>query len=163
MSKTDVSGYQNYWNQVKQGVTVEQRYNLQKFGTMDTVNTIGNLKTYQYNTVSHSLSKNSPYDGQKANIDSNYSLEKVPNLNVNNYLLNSKMYNSNQQAVIEIAKQVKKNGGITLENAKILQDWASEYNIINHGPEVHPNRPGANSNIPHIHVGKVGHNRLLNK
>lgn len=32
MSKVDASGYQNYWNQVKHGVSVEQRYNLQKFG-----------------------------------------------------------------------------------------------------------------------------------
>ncbi len=36
MSKVDSSGYQNYWNQVKQGVSVEQRYNLQKFGDQTT-------------------------------------------------------------------------------------------------------------------------------
>ena len=35
MGKTDASGYQNYWNQVKQGVSVEQRYNLQRYGKID--------------------------------------------------------------------------------------------------------------------------------
>lgn len=53
---------------MKQGVTVERRYHLQKFGTIDIVNIIGILKRYQNNTVSHSLSKSSPYDGQITHI-----------------------------------------------------------------------------------------------
>ena len=36
-------------------------------------------------------------------------------------------------------------------------EWAKEYNISYHGIEVHPNRPGANSKIPHFHIGKIGH------
>ena len=47
MSKVDAVGYNSYWNQVKQGVSVEQRYNLQKFGTMDTVNTKRSLCVFE--------------------------------------------------------------------------------------------------------------------
>ncbi len=36
MNKADAAGYKNYWKQVKQGLTTEQRYNLQTFGTTKT-------------------------------------------------------------------------------------------------------------------------------
>ena len=38
-----------------------------------------------------------------------------------------------------------------------LIDWAKEYNVPYHEIEVHPNRPGAASNISHFHIGKTGH------
>jgi hypothetical protein len=63
----------------------------------------------------------------------------------------------NQQAVIDLAKEAKKAGGVTAKDANTLMQWADEYNIYNHGPEIHPNRPGAASNILHFHIGKQGH------
>lgn len=44
--------------------------------------------------------------------------------------------------VIELAKDAKKKGGISSEDANMLLDWADEYNVPNHGPEIHPNKPG---------------------
>lgn len=59
--------------------------------------------------------------------------------------------------MIELAKDAKKSGGATLDEANILLDWADEYGVPAHGPEVHPDRPGAASNILHFHIGKTGH------
>ena len=66
-------------------------------------------------------------------------------------------YTPDQQAVIALAKEAKKAGGISLDEANILLDWANEYNVFNHGPEIHLNRPGNASNIWHLHIGKTGH------
>lgn len=56
-----------------------------------------------------------------------------------------KGYTSDQRAVIELAKEAKAQGGLKAEEAKTLQKWANEYGVPNHGPEIHPNRPGAAS------------------
>ena len=69
----------------------------------------------------------------------------------------AKKYTPDQQAVIELAKEAKKSGGASLDDTNILLDWAKEYNIPNHGPEIHPNRPGEASNVWHFHIGKTGH------
>lgn len=69
-----------------------------------------------------------------------------------------KRFTPDQQALVELAKEAKKSGGITPKEADTLMDWANEYKLPgSHGPEVHPNRPGPASNHPHIHVGPVGH------
>ena len=72
----------------------------------------------------------------------------------------SKRYDENQQAVIELAKEAEKAGKngspIGLSEANILLEWAEEYKIPHHGPEIHPNRPGAASNIWHFHIAKIG-------
>ena len=70
---------------------------------------------------------------------------------------NGKRYTPDQQAVVEFAKEAKKAGGATLDDANILMDWAKEYNVPAHGPEIHPDRPGVASNILHFHIGKTGH------
>ncbi len=62
-----------------------------------------------------------------------------------------------QDAVIQLAKEVKKNGGASYEDAEILIEWAKEYDVPYHEIEVHPNRQGAASNIPHFHIGRTGH------
>ena len=69
----------------------------------------------------------------------------------------SKRNTPDQDALIQLAKELKKNGGATYEDAEILIDWAKEYNVPYHEIEVHPNRPGAASNVPHFHIGKTGH------
>ena len=71
--------------------------------------------------------------------------------------IEAKKYTPDQQAVIELAKEAKKAGGASLDDANILLDWANEYNILSHGPEIHLNRPGDASNIWHFHIGKTGH------
>ena len=72
-----------------------------------------------------------------------------------------KGYTSDQRAVIELAKEAKAQGGLKAEEAKTLQKWANEYGVPNHGPEIHPNRPGAASNVWHIHIGKTGHIQII--
>lgn len=69
----------------------------------------------------------------------------------------SKRNTPDQQAVIDLAKDAKRNGGISAEDASTLLGWADEYNVPHHGPETHLNRPGPASNVPHIHIGKTGH------
>ena len=44
---------------------------------------------------------------------------------------------------------------------EILIDWAKEYNVPYHEIEVHPNRPGATSNVSHFHIGKTGHKPII--
>ncbi len=69
----------------------------------------------------------------------------------------SKRQDENQKALHDPAKEAKKNGDTSYEEAEILKEWAKEYDVPNQGIEVHPNRPGPASNIPHIHIGKIGH------
>ena len=64
--------------------------------------------------------------------------------------------NENQDALIQLAKEINKSG-TTAENANILMEWVEEYNVPYHGIEIHPNRSGPNSKIPHFHIGKTGH------
>lgn len=63
-------------------------------------------------------------------------------------------FTDNQQALIQLAKEAGKKGGVTLQEAEILKEWAKEYNLPFRGPEIHPNR---NFNIPHIHLGPINH------
>ncbi|MGF6907928.1 hypothetical protein, partial [Fusobacterium sp. PH5-44] len=73
----------------------------------------------------------------------------------------NKGYTSDQRAVIELAKEAKAQGGLKADAAKTLQKWANEYGVPNHGPEIHLNRPGAASNVWHIHIGKTGHIQII--
>ena len=66
-----------------------------------------------------------------------------------------KRFTDDQAALIDLAKEAKKRGGVTMEEAKILQEWSDEYGIRFRGPECHPNRPFGKK--PHIHVGPVDH------
>ncbi|SCJ29114.1 Cell wall-associated polypeptide CWBP200 [uncultured Clostridium sp.] len=70
---------------------------------------------------------------------------------------NSIRFNGDQQAVIDLAKQAKNIGGIRADDANTLLGWANEYGVPYHGLEIHLNRSGPSSNIPHIHIGKTGH------
>jgi len=70
---------------------------------------------------------------------------------------NDKRYTPDQQAVIDLAKEAKANGGVTLDDTNTLLDWAYEYGVLAHGPEIHPSRTGKASNILHFHIGRTGH------
>ena len=60
-----------------------------------------------------------------------------------------------QDRVIQIAKEAKKNGGLTPAAAELLRRLAEAAEVLFRGPESHPNRPYGSR--PHIHVGPVGH------
>jgi hypothetical protein len=70
---------------------------------------------------------------------------------------NSLRHTPDQQAVVELATEAKRTGGVTSENANTLIDWANEYGMVNHGPEIHLNRPGPVSSVSHIHIGPINH------
>jgi RHS repeat-associated protein len=72
-----------------------------------------------------------------------------------------KGYTNNQQAVIELAKEAKKSGRLSENEADILIGYAQEYGVPYHPIEVHPNRPGAASYRKHIHIGRTGHIPIL--
>jgi hypothetical protein len=63
-------------------------------------------------------------------------------------------YNSEQDALIKIAKEAKRTG-VFREEAEILQEWAEEFDVPFRGPEEHPGRPFGSQ--PHIHVGSQNH------
>ncbi|MGC9025788.1 MAG: hypothetical protein ACP5NB_13340 [Chloroflexia bacterium] len=64
-------------------------------------------------------------------------------------------FNPDQQALIDLARGAKQRGGVTVDEAKILLDWAQEYGLPSSKViEVHPRR---HFNIPHIRIGPVNH------
>lgn len=63
-------------------------------------------------------------------------------------------YTGDQDALIKIAKEAKRNG-LSPENAEVLREWAEEYDVPFRGPEEHPGRPVGSQ--PHIHVGSQNH------
>jgi len=64
-------------------------------------------------------------------------------------------FTEDQQALVALAKEAKKLGGVGLEEAKILGGWAKEYGLPFRGPESHPGR--LFGQLPHIHVGSINH------
>jgi len=66
-----------------------------------------------------------------------------------------KRHTPEQQEVAKDAKDAKKKGGVTVEEAKNLVDRARKAGLPARGPESHPNRPQGKD--PHIHVGPVDH------
>ncbi|WP_218081797.1 RHS repeat-associated core domain-containing protein [Anthocerotibacter panamensis] len=60
-----------------------------------------------------------------------------------------------QDAVIQLAKEAKRKGGVSPDEAKDLVDLAGQCGVPARGSEAHPNRPHGKN--PHIHVGPVDH------
>jgi hypothetical protein len=65
-----------------------------------------------------------------------------------------KKFTPDQNALIQLAKEAKRKGGLPIDEAETLLRWANELGVPCRGPEVHPNR---NFSIPHIHIGPVDH------
>ena len=64
-----------------------------------------------------------------------------------------KRFTEDQQAVIELAKEAKRAGGIGRQEANILVKWAKEYGLRSHFPDRHKNRPLSMwSKILHIKI-----------
>ncbi len=66
-------------------------------------------------------------------------------------------FTAEQDAVIQLAKDAKRAGGLTQGDAETLREWAKEYGLPSRGPEIHPNRPGWAGENPHVHIGPVNH------
>lgn len=66
-------------------------------------------------------------------------------------------FTAEQDAVIQLAKDAKRTGGLTQGDAGTLREWAKEYGLPARGPEIHPNRPGWAGENPHLHIGPVNH------
>jgi RHS repeat-associated protein len=63
-------------------------------------------------------------------------------------------FTEDQDALIQLAKEAERTGGLTPEDAEALKEWAEEYGVTFRGPEIHPNR---NFNVPHVHIGPISH------
>ena len=62
-------------------------------------------------------------------------------------------FDENQSALLKLAKENK--NGVTLSDAKILIDWANEYGISNHGPQIHVGRSGIWGEVEHIKIKNI--------
>jgi RHS repeat-associated protein len=73
----------------------------------------------------------------------------------------SKINDPDQDAVIQLAKELAKKGiPISSEEAKALLEWAKEYGVFPYHPEPEEgweSHPDRNFKDPHIHVGPVDH------
>lgn len=64
-------------------------------------------------------------------------------------------FDPDQQALIDLARGAERRGGVTVDEAKILLDWAQEYGLpTSKGIEIYTSR---HFNIPHIRIGPVNH------
>ena len=71
---------------------------------------------------------------------------------------NGKCFTPDQQALVDLAKQANRRGGVTWKEAGILVGWGLEVGFTPEncrGPECHPNRPFGK--FPHIHIGPINH------
>ena len=65
-------------------------------------------------------------------------------------------YTADQRALIQLAQEARRlRGGVTLDEVKILRQWATELKLPFRGPEMHPGRPFGR--FPHIHLGPIDH------
>lgn len=67
-----------------------------------------------------------------------------------------KSYDPDQQALIQLAKEAKRRGGLSQNEANTLADWADEFGLPGHGPMTHP-RPGWSGSNVHINIGSIKH------
>ena len=66
-------------------------------------------------------------------------------------------YSEDQDALIQLAKDAKRRGGVPQDDANTLADWADELGLPGHGPAVHTGRPGWGGTNVHINIGPVRH------
>ena len=67
----------------------------------------------------------------------------------------SKRHTPDQRAAVELAKEARRRGGLSQDEAEALVDMAKETGLEARGPESHPGRPYGQE--PHIHVGPINH------
>jgi RHS repeat-associated protein len=66
-----------------------------------------------------------------------------------------KHFDVDQNALIQLVKELQRKGKISGDDTKTLLDWAKGYGLRHRGPEVHPDRPFGK--YPHIHIGPLDH------
>ena len=62
-------------------------------------------------------------------------------------------FSGDQQALLALAKENQR--GVTRAEAELLVEWANEYGINNHPPQMHPDRNGYWSDKVHIKIHKI--------
>jgi hypothetical protein len=63
-------------------------------------------------------------------------------------------YTGDEDAVIKIAREAKRNG-LSPEDAEVLREWVEEYDVPFRRDEGHPNRPLWKD--PHYKIGSQNH------
>ncbi len=64
-------------------------------------------------------------------------------------------FTADQNALIQLAKEAARRGGVSEGEGDILIKWGQELGLPSRGPELHPGRPFGK--FPHIHIGPVNH------
>jgi len=70
-------------------------------------------------------------------------------------VIQSARFSDDAAALVDLAKEAERTGGVSPADAETLLKWADEVGLSSRGPEVHPGRPYGQN--PHIHIGPVGH------
>ena len=72
-------------------------------------------------------------------------------------------HTEDQKAVVQLAKEAKKSGGITKMNAETLMKWADEYKfpVKSRGPELSKNINSLWGKMQHYHIAGVDHIPLI--
>ncbi len=72
-------------------------------------------------------------------------------------------HTDDQKAIVQLAKESKRSGGITKENAKTLMKWADEYQfpVKSRGPELSKNINSIWGKVEHYHIAGVDHIPLI--
>lgn len=71
---------------------------------------------------------------------------------------NCSEFDEDQQALIQLAKGAKRRGGVSPQEAKILDEWRTEYKVGGHRAATHGNRAGSwSARNVHISVGPIRH------
>ena len=70
-------------------------------------------------------------------------------------------FNPDQDAVVQLAKEARQKGGLSIEEGRALRQMAEDTGVpyrphVSMDSEIHPGR-GLGGNQPHIHVGPVNH------
>jgi RHS repeat-associated protein len=65
-------------------------------------------------------------------------------------------HTDDQAALVQLAKEAKRRGGLTEEEGKTMVGWGDEVGLPARGPEAHPDRGGPSA-LPHYHIGPIGH------
>jgi len=68
---------------------------------------------------------------------------------------NDSRNDADRDAAIQLAKEAKKRGGLSADEAEALVELGNSVGLPSRGPESHPNRTVGKD--PHVHVGPIGH------
>ena len=172
ISREDENGYSwsNVWNTIKSAwnsywdwIDKPKRQvaaNMAARNAMMMVQATGRYDKYEeiynlsYNTAYNAIVLSTSYVGGVSNAKPKVTTKKESTEG------KSPIFDSNQRVVIELAKEAKKSGGITMQNAKTLIQWGKEYNVVNTRFDLNPVKGKLFGNTPHIHINNY-HIKLI--